>query len=369
MTERDIVFSGNTLTESLHPTENSPFTSPTSEELKQIEASGDYGLDSEELVEESIGQFADNGVRLYLREAAQTPLLSQTDEILLFQKVHTGRKAGRYLERKAQDNGQDLESYERAVVEGLNAREKIIMANVRLVVSIAKKYAVNEDIMDIIQDGNEGLIKAVEGFDPSLGFRFSTYASWWIRGTITHELSKNSRTIRLPEPVITEIKRLIGTQQELFGQLGRDPLVSEIASEMGLKPESVVNLIEWARHPISLYIGVGEDECDSLGDMIPSVPNSMRPTENAALSRIIKEEIEKIIQGFPPRSERVLMLRGLDDRYISYDRKGNEKQNSLGKVGRSLGITRERVRQIEKEIREKTLSNSRSRIFLEELLD
>jgi RNA polymerase primary sigma factor len=273
------------------------------------------------------GLSLDDPVRMYLKEIGRVPLLSMEEEKSLAMAIEAG-------ELESQKNG----AARSTVVEGgYEAKRKLTEANLRLVVSIAKKYVGRGMLfLDLIQEGNLGLIRAVEKFDYRKGYKFSTYATWWIRQAITRALADQARTIRIPVHMVETINRLIKISRQLLQELGRDPTVEEIAHEMGLTSEKVREVIKISQEPISLETPIGEEEDSHLGDFIED-QEAVAPAEAASVM-LLKEKMADVLKNLTERERKVLVLRfGLEDGH----------QRTLEEVGQEFGVTRERIRQIE----------------------
>jgi RNA polymerase primary sigma factor len=273
------------------------------------------------------GLSLDDPVRMYLKEIGRVPLLSMEEEQRLAQAIEVG-------EAEAEKNGA---SDNTVIALGFEAKRKLTEANLRLVVSIAKKYVGRGMLfLDLIQEGNLGLIRAVEKFDYHKGYKFSTYATWWIRQAITRALADQARTIRIPVHMVETINRLIKISRQLLQELGRDPTVEEIAAEMGLTPEKVREVIKISQEPISLETPIGEEEDSHLGDFIED-QEAVAPAEAASVM-LLKEKMQDVLKNLTDRERKVLELRfGLVDGH----------QRTLEEVGQEFGVTRERIRQIE----------------------
>ena len=273
------------------------------------------------------GVALDDPVRMYLKEIGRVPLLSMDDEKRLAMAIEAG-------EQELSKNGT---SDELLVTMGYESKRQLTEANLRLVVSIAKKYVGRGMLfLDLIQEGNLGLIRAVEKFDYRKGYKFSTYATWWIRQAITRALADQARTIRIPVHMVETINRLIKISRQLLQELGRDPSVEEIAAEMGLTPEKVREVIKISQEPISLETPIGEEEDSHLGDFIED-QEAVAPAEAASVM-LLKEKMQDVLQNLTDRERKVLVLRfGLEDGH----------QRTLEEVGQEFGVTRERIRQIE----------------------
>ncbi|HET9097731.1 MAG TPA: sigma-70 family RNA polymerase sigma factor, partial [Candidatus Baltobacteraceae bacterium] len=270
------------------------------------EAEEDKPEEAEETPEETIsaGLSLDDPVRMYLKEIGRVPLLSMEDEKNLAMRIEAGEK------ELAHSNG----SANQVVVgQGEEAKRQLTEANLRLVVSIAKKYVGRGMLfLDLIQEGNLGLIRAVEKFDYRKGYKFSTYATWWIRQAITRALADQARTIRIPVHMVETINRLIKISRQLLQELGRDPSVEEIAAEMGLTPEKVREVIKISQEPISLETPIGEEEDSHLGDFIED-QEAVAPAEAASVM-LLKEKMQDVLQNLTERERKVLVLRfGLED--------------------------------------------------------
>lgn len=270
------------------------------------------------------GVAIDDPVRMYLKEIGKVPLLSAEEEIMLSKRIEEGDK---------------------------EAKRRLAEANLRLVVSIAKKYVGRGMLfLDLIQEGNLGLMKAVEKFDYKKGYKFSTYATWWIRQAITRAIADQARTIRIPVHMVETINKLIRIQRQLLQELGRDPLPEEIAEEMELPVEKVREIMKIAQEPVSLATPIGEEEDSFLGDFIPD-DEALAPADAAAYL-LLKEQLEDVLETLTPREEKVLRLRfGLDD----------GRPRTLEEVGQVFGVTRERIRQIEAKALRKLRHPSRSK--------
>jgi len=273
------------------------------------------------------GLALDDPVRMYLKEIGRVPLLSMDDEKRLAMAIEAG-------EIEAPKNGTANNAI---VFAGEDAKRRLTEANLRLVVSIAKKYVGRGMLfLDLIQEGNLGLIRAVEKFDYRKGYKFSTYATWWIRQAITRALADQARTIRIPVHMVETINRLIKISRQLLQELGRDPTVEEIAGEMGLTPEKVREVIKISQEPISLETPIGEEEDSHLGDFIED-QEAIAPAEAASVM-LLKEKMQDVLKNLTERERKVLVLRfGLEDGH----------QRTLEEVGQEFGVTRERIRQIE----------------------
>lgn len=310
-----------------------PTDEPTIEETDVVDASGGFlpsvndidgpaidDLEDEE--EEDIdllnqGQYlddaSDDSVRLYLREIGKIPLLNSEEELELAKKVVEGDK---------------------------KAKDKMAEANMRLVVSIAKRYSGRGlDLLDLIQEGNTGLLRAVEKFDPDKGFKFSTYATWWIRQAITRAIADQARTIRIPVHMVETINKLLRTQRRMTQELNREPTIEELAKELEMEPEKVEYVIKIKQDITSLDAGVGRDEGEDdsvLGDFIEDEDTAS--PEESATSQLLKEQVQAVLSSLSEREQKIIKMRfGLE----------NGKSHTLEEVGQEFAVTRERIRQIE----------------------
>ena len=266
-----------------------------------------------EITAENVDQFADDSVRLYLREIGKIPLLSNEEEVDLAYRIVKGEK---------------------------KAKDKMVEANMRLVVSIAKRYSGRGlDFLDLIQEGNTGPLRAVEKFDPDKGFKFSTYATWWIRQAITRAIADQARTIRIPVHMVETINKVLRATRKLTNELNREPTVEEIAKEMGMEPEKVDYVMKIKQDIASLDATVGrdgDDEDSVLGDFIED-EGRVSP-EDAAAAQMLKEQIAEILSSLSEREQKVVKLRfGI----------GGGRPHTLEEVGAEFSVTRERIRQIE----------------------
>ncbi len=282
------------------------------------------------------GVDSDDTISLYLREIGRIALLSAEEEIELARRLERGRTARRRLNQDRREES-EIPRLEREVREGEVSRKKLVQANSRLVVSIAKKYVGHGvPFLDLIQEGNLGLIRAVEKFDHRRGFKFSTYATWWVRQAITRARADQARTIRVPVHMSEQINKLALAQRRLEQEAGRQATVEELAAILDLPPRKVERIMEIAQRPLSLEMPVGEEADSQLGDFIED-EDAPPPTE-LATRELLREEIEEILVSLTPREARVLQLRfGLLDGH----------SHTLEEVGEKFGVTRERIRQIE----------------------
>jgi len=294
----------------------------------------------------------DDPVRMYLKEIGKVDLLSSEEEIQLAQVMGAGNAA----EEQLKEAGEELDEatraeLEKAVREGERAKQRLAEANLRLVVSIAKRYVGRGMLfLDLIQEGNLGLIKAVEKFDYTKGYKFSTYATWWIRQAITRAIADQARTIRIPVHMVETINKVIRTNRQLLQELGHDPTPEETAAEMGMPAEKVREILKIAQEPVSLETPIGEEEDSHLGDFIED-DNASEPAEVASYT-LLKEQLIDVLDTLTPREEKVLKLRfGLED----------GRTRTLEEVGKEFNVTRERIRQIEAKALRKLRHPSRSK--------
>ncbi len=296
------------------------------EELPELEGDVDFEITEDELADLSVPDSVsiDDPVRMYLKEIGKVPLLSSQEEADLAQKMSDG---------------------------DLDAKHRLAEANLRLVVSIAKRYVGRGMLfLDLIQEGNLGLIKAVEKFDYTKGYKFSTYATWWIRQAITRAIADQARTIRIPVHMVETINKFIRVTRQLVQELGRDPLPEEVAKELNMPIDKVGEIMKIAQEPVSLETPIGEEEDSSLQDFIQD--NETPAPQDAATFRLLKEQLVDVLSTLTPREEKVLRLRfGLD----------NGRARTLEEVGKEFNVTRERIRQIEAKALRKLRHPSRSK--------
>jgi len=287
----------------------------------------------------------DDPVRMYLREIGRVPLLKAEEEVHLAQIMERGKQERLRAERlKVVANRKYLDAAD-------EAQRRLTEANLRLVVSVAKKYiGRGMNLLDLIQEGNIGLIRAVEKFDYTKGYKFSTYATWWIRQAITRAIADQARTIRIPVHMVETINRLIRISRRLLQDLGREPTSEEIAAQMEITPEKVREIIKVSQEPVSLETPIGEEEDSKLGDFLEDC-TALAPAE-AASHQLLKEQVEDVLDSLTERERKVLQLRfGLDD----------GRSRTLEEVGKEFHVTRERIRQIEAKALRKLRHPSRSR--------
>jgi len=331
------------------------------EDIEDEEEPDDLSLSGLEVEEEELINIEtiasnikiDDPVRMYLKEIGQIPLLNQEDERKYAVMVSNGRYAKEQLEEVQIGDlelpEEDILELKTSIERAQYAKNKLVEANYRLVVSIAKRYVGRGLLfLDLIQEGNMGLMRAVDKFDYEKGFKFSTYATWWIRQAITRAVADQARTIRIPVHMVETINKMIRIQRQLIQDLGREPSLEEIAQKMGITVEKVQNIQRIAKEPISLEAHVGEEEDSSLGDFI-SDPNALTPHEYM-LQEMVKQTLDEVLETLTDREEKVLRLR-----YGLFD----GKNHTLEEVGREFGVTRERIRQIEAKALRKLRSPSR----------
>ncbi len=282
---------------------------PVADELEDEEEIDDETLNNSQYFDD----ISDDSVRLYLREIGKIPLLNSEEELALAKKVVAGDK---------------------------RAKDKMAEANMRLVVSIAKRYSGRGlDFLDLIQEGNTGLLRAVEKFDPDKGFKFSTYATWWIRQAITRAIADQARTIRIPVHMVETINKLLRTQRRMTQELNREPTIEELAKELEMEPEKVEYVIKIKQDITSLDAGVGrdgEDEDSVLGDFIED--EDSKTPQDSATEQLLKEQVQSVLSTLSDREQKIIKMRfGLE----------NGKSHTLEEVGQEFAVTRERIRQIE----------------------
>lgn len=316
---------------------------PSAESLRDMEDEGraQFGEKEETLDKdmELAGKTLTNDpVRMYLKEIGKVPLLTGPQEVDLAKKIEAGEEASAKLrETGGKPSREELRALRRQESVGQEAKRKLVEANLRLVVSIAKRYVGRGMLfLDLIQEGNLGLIRAVEKFDFRKGYKFSTYATWWIRQAITRAIADQARTIRIPVHMVETINKLIRVQRQLLQELGREPTPEEIAGQMELTPEKVREIIKVSQEPVSLETPIGEEEDSHLGDFIED-SDAIVPIDAASFI-LLQEQLEDVLNSLNEREKEVIRLRfGLTDGH----------PRTLEEVGREFGVTRERIRQIE----------------------
>ena len=296
-------------------------------DMSAVADMGEEGMDDFEDTVTSDGITIDDPVKVYLKEIGRVPLLTPDEEVQLALDIQKGGK------------------------DGERAKQRLSEANLRLVVSIAKRY-VGRGMMflDLIQEGNMGLIKAVEKFDYSKGYKFSTYATWWIRQAITRAIADQARTIRIPVHMVETINKVMRVERQLLQELGRQPAPEEVANEMGMSVDKIREVLKIAQEPIPLETPIGEEEDSHLGDFIQD-DEASQPSEEATYT-LLREQLEEVLSTLTPREEQVLRMRfGLTD----------GKPHTLEEVGKEFDVTRERIRQIESKALRKLRHPSRSK--------
>jgi len=295
-------------------------------------------------------------VRIYLREIGRVPLLTAEDEVELAKSIEAGLFADEKMRGGLPLRNAEAADLQLLVAEGERSKQRLIEANLRLVVSIAKRYIGRGLVfLDLIQEGNLGLIRAVEKFDYTRGYKFSTYATWWIRQAITRAIADQARTIRVPVHMVETINKLARIQRQLHQDLGREATPEEIAAEMGIEPDRVADIQRIALEPVSLQSPIGEEESD-LGDFIEDA-DAVVPIEAAAFI-MLQDQLERVLDELSRREQRIIQLRfGLTDGH----------PRTLEEVGREFGVTRERIRQIESKTLAKLRHPSRAQMLREYL--
>ncbi|MET8330993.1 RNA polymerase sigma factor [Streptomyces sp. NPDC005181] len=291
--------------------------------------------------------------RQYLREIGRIPLLTAADEVELARRVEAGLFAEERLASTPDPDSRLAVDLDRLVVMGRMAKRRLIEANLRLVVSVAKRYVGRGlTMLDLVQEGNLGLIRAVEKFDYARGYKFSTYATWWIRQAMSRALADQARTIRVPVHVVELINRVVRVQRRMLQERGYEPTPEEVAAQLDLTPERVGEVLRLAQEPVSLHAPVGEEDDVALGDLIED-GDAASPVESAAFL-LLREHLEAVLSTLGERERKVVQLRyGLDD----------GRPRTLEEIGRIFGVTRERIRQIES----KTLNKLRDHAFADQL--
>ena len=325
-------------------------TMPPADELEEIP--------EEEIVDPNtlVDAFSiDDPVRMYLKEIGKVDLLTPEQEVELAQKMDAGNAAKAQME-ELEEMGEAIpqevrEELKKLIKAGERAKQQLAEANLRLVVSIAKRYVGRGMLfLDLIQEGNLGLIKAVEKFDYTKGYKFSTYATWWIRQAITRAIADQARTIRIPVHMVETINKVIRVNRQLLQELGHDPTPEETAAEMGMPVEKVREILKIAQEPVSLETPIGEEEDSHLGDFIED-DTASEPSEAASFT-LLKEQLVDVLSTLTPREEKVLKLRfGIED----------GRTRTLEEVGKEFNVTRERIRQIEAKALRKLRHPSRSK--------
>jgi len=310
---------------------------PTDEELSEEESAEEEARNEQAMEDNYLANIdTDDTIGLYLKEVGRVPLLTAIEEVELAQRIERGRLSREEMAR-GNVNLRRRRELQRIIEDGWAAREHLITANSRLVISVAKKYmGRGVPFLDLIQEGNIGLIRAAKKFDYRRGHKFSTYATWWIRQAVTRAIADQGRTIRVPVHMGDQINKLLRVQHQLTQRLGRDPSVEELAESLDVTPQKVENMIQVARRPLSLETPTDDEEDSVLGDFIQD--EEVAAPDDTATYNLLREHLDVVLNGLPPREVRILQLRyGLLD----------GQAYTLEEVGRKMGVTRERVRQIE----------------------
>jgi len=289
-------------------------------------------------------------VRVYLNGIGKTALLTAADEVELAKRIEAGLYAQHLLETGKRLSAPKKKDLAILIREGRAARQHLLEANLRLVVSLAKRYTGRGmPLLDLIQEGNLGLIRAMEKFDYTKGFKFSTYATWWIRQAITRGMADQSRTIRLPVHLVEQVNKLARIKRELHQQLGREATDTELANESGIPVEKIADLLDHSRDPVSLDMPVGNDEEAPLGDFIED--SEATSAESAVIAGLLHRDVRVVLATLDEREQQVIRLRyGLDD----------GQPRTLDQIGKLFGLSRERVRQIEREVMTKLRKGERA---------
>ena len=323
------------------------------EEIEELEEVTEEEVVDPAALADSFG--IDDPVRMYLKEIGKVDLLTSEQEVALAQTMVRGQEVQKTLE-EMQAEGIELDpeakkAMEKEIKAGERAKQSLAEANLRLVVSIAKRYVGRGMLfLDLIQEGNLGLIKAVEKFDYTKGYKFSTYATWWIRQAITRAIADQARTIRIPVHMVETINKVIRVSRQLLQELGHDPTPEEISEEMNMPVDKVREILKIAQEPVSLETPIGEEEDSHLGDFIPD-EDASEPSEAASFT-LLKEQLVEVLSTLTPREEKVLKLRfGIED----------GRTRTLEEVGKEFNVTRERIRQIEAKALRKLRHPSRSK--------
>jgi len=317
-------------------------TETTADALAAAEAMAEADLDAQSP--------AADLVRVYLNGIGKTALLTAEQEVELAKRIEAGVFAQHMAETARKLTPQRRTELEALVRDGKVAKNHLLEANLRLVVSLAKRYTGRGmPLLDLIQEGNLGLIRAVEKFDYAKGYKFSTYATWWIRQAITRGMADQSRTIRLPVHLVEQVNKLARIKRDLHQTLGREATNEELGKEVGLTPEKVADLLDHARDPVSLDMPVGTDEDAPLGDFIED--GEATDAESAVISGLLQDDLRRVLATLDDREQSVIRLRyGLDD----------GQPRTLDQIGRQFGLSRERVRQIEREVMSKLRQGDRA---------
>jgi len=320
------------------------------EEDEEEEAPEEERVRARREVDQALKAPTNDPVRMYLKEIGRVALLTAQEEVSLAKRIDAGVQATDEMERDPSITGAKLAELKWNQKDGARAKRHLVEANLRLVVSIAKRYVGRGmAFLDLIQEGNLGLIRAVEKFDYTKGFKFSTYATWWIRQAITRAIADQARTIRIPVHMVETINKLVRIQRQLLQDLGREPTADEIAEQMEITPEKVREIQKISQEPVSLETPVGEEEDSHLGDFIED-SDAVVPLERASF-RLLQEQLESVLHTLSEREKSVIEMRfGLKD----------GQPRTLEEVGKTFGVTRERIRQIESKTLSKLRHPSRS---------
>jgi RNA polymerase primary sigma factor len=320
----------------------------------------DVDVEAEPEAEPAVGPTPSTGpsadlFRQYLREIGRVPLLTAAEEVDLARRVEAGLFASAKLAAEPRQDAAGRAELERIVADGAYAKGRLIESNLRLVVSVAKRYLGRGlSVLDLVQEGNLGLIRAVEKFDYTRGYKFSTYATWWIRQAMSRALADQARTIRVPVHVVELVNRVVRVQRRLVQERGAEPTPAEVAAQLDLSIERVIEVLRLAQDPVSLNTPVGDEQDVTLGDLIED-GDAVAPAESAAFV-LLREHLDALLSTLGEREKRVVQLRyGLTD----------GEPRTLEEIGRVFGVTRERIRQIEA----KTLAKLRDRSYAEQLRD
>ena len=343
------IVNGDEAPEASEPTDEELMSEPSDEDMGDVD---ETDLDDDFLNVQSGDVKVNDSVKMYLKDIGQYQLLTVEEEQKFAKAVVDGEEAKKKLpEAQAKGDQKEIDHLNELIEAGKEGRDALVNRNLRLVIAIAKKYlGRGMPFLDLIQEGNQGLLKAVEKFDYTKGFKFSTYATWWIRQAITRAIADQARTIRIPVHMVETINKLIRIQRQLLQDLGREPTPEEIGAEMDLPTEKVREILKIAQEPVSLETPIGEEDDSHLGDFIED-QEATSPAEHAAYE-LLKEQLEDVLDTLTDREENVLRLRfGLDD----------GRTRTLEEVGKVFGVTRERIRQIEAKALRKLRHPSRSK--------
>lgn len=328
-----------------------PLTAAAATPIKaDVEKGGEIVAVPKRKLDLTIKTTTNDPVRMYLKEIGKVALLTAAREVTLAKSIEAGEEAAAILESSDELSREEVRRLSRLEREGIDSKRKVVEANLRLVVSIAKRYVGRGMLfLDLIQEGNLGLIRAVEKFDYRKGFKFSTYATWWIRQAITRAIADQARTIRIPVHMVETINKLIRIQRQLLQELGREPDAEEVGERMEITPEKVREILKISQEPVSLETPIGEEEDSQLGDFIED-RRAIVPADAASFS-LLQQQLRHILDSLSDRERKVIELRfGLKDGH----------PRTLEEVGKVFGVTRERIRQIESKTLSKLRHPSRS---------